>query len=316
MKYYMAPMEGLTGYIYRNAYHHHFAQMDKYFAPFIVASSNRKMNHREMNDLRPEHNRDLVLIPQILANKADDFLTTASNLWEMGYEEINLNLGCPSKTVVSKYKGSGFLEKTVELERFLDRILNKMNGVLSVKTRIGRYEADEFYTLMNIFNKFPLEELIIHPRVQTDYYENTPDMDTFQMGYHSSNAKVCYNGDVFTADRGKEVLNQFPNLNSIMLGRGVIRNPELRGLLMEAPLINNPREISNKWRSFHQEVFSGYEETLYGERPLLFKMKEIWEEWGKSFENQNHILKKIRKTTSKEEYSILVKQIFDEFFHE
>lgn len=316
MKYYLAPMEGLTGYIYRNAYHHHFMPMDKYFAPFIVATSNRKMSYREWNDLLPEHNQELRLVPQILANKAEDFLATAAKLWEMGYTEINLNLGCPSKTVVAKGKGSGFLERTVELERFLDQVFSQLQGTLSIKTRIGRFEADEFEGLLAMYNRFPLEELIIHPRVQTDYYSNQPDLDAFRMGYQISKAKVCYNGDVFSKDRAEIILEQFPNLDSMMLGRGIIRNPELRSILEGKSLLLKGQEQFLRWRSFHDEIFAGYEQSLDGDRPLLFKMKEIWQEWGISFDAQERLLKKIKKCNSKEEYKKIVDELFQIIFQE
>lgn len=314
MKYYLAPMEGLTGYIYRNAYHHHFMPMDKYFAPFIVATSNRKMNHREWNDLLPEHNQEINLIPQILSNKADDFLNTASRLWEMGYKEINLNLGCPSKTVVSKGKGSGFLDKTVELERFLDQVYSQLEGKLSIKTRVGRFESDEFEMLLSIFNRFPIEELIIHPRVQTDYYKNQPDMEAFRFGYENSKTKVCYNGDVFSVAKAEEIVTQFPDLDSIMLGRGIIRNPDLRNVLEEKKPVQKNQDQFQRWSSFHNEIFEEYEQTLDGDRPLLFKMKEIWHEWGFSFENQERLLKKIKKCNSKEEYKKIVNELFLLFF--
>lgn len=310
MKYYLAPMEGLTGYIYRNAYHHHFMPMDKYFAPFIVATSNRKMNHREWSDLLPEHNQEITLIPQILTNKTEDFLNTASRLWEMGYQEINLNLGCPSKTVVTKGKGSGFLDKTIELERFLDQIFSRLEGKLSIKTRIGRFEADEFERILEIFNRFPLEELIIHPRVQTDYYNNQPDMEAFRLGYQNSKTKVCYNGDVFSLERADEIFAQFPNLDSMMLGRGMIRNPDLRNLLEERENGQQNQERAQRWESFHNEIFDGYEQAFDGDRPVLFKMKEIWHEWGNSFESQGRLLKKIKKCNTKEEYKKIVNELF------
>ncbi len=268
------------------------------------------MNHREWSDLLTEHHRVLTLIPQILTNKTEDFLNTASRLWEMGYQEINLNLGCPSKTVVTKGKGSGFLDKTIELERFLDQIFSRLEGKLSIKTRIGRFEADEFERILEIFNRFPLEELIIHPRVQTDYYNNQPDMEAFRLGYQNSKTKVCYNGDVFSLERADEIFAQFPNLDSMMLGRGMIRNPDLRNLLEERENGQKNQERAQRWESFHNEIFDGYEQAFDGDRPVLFKMKEIWHEWGNSFESQGRLLKKIKKCNTKEEYKKIVNELF------
>ena len=194
MKYYMAPMEGLTGYIYRNAYHACYHPMDKYFTPFLSPKANSSLSFRELNDILPEHNQGMYVVPQILTNQAEDFIRTAKELQEYGYSEINLNLGCPSGTVVSKYKGAGFLGLPDSLDRFLDEVCGKMEGMgmeLSVKTRLGLVSPDEFTGLLEIYNRYPLKELILHPRVRTDYYKNTPNMPAFGSGFDGSRAPVC-----------------------------------------------------------------------------------------------------------------------------
>ena len=147
MKYYLAPMEGLTGYIYRNAYHACYHAMDKYFTPFLSPKANSKLSFRELNDILPEHNQGMYVVPQILTNQAGDFIQTAKELQEYGYSEINLNLGCPSGTVVSKQKGAGFLGRPDSLDRFLDEVCGKMDEMgmeVSVKTRLGLISPDEF----------------------------------------------------------------------------------------------------------------------------------------------------------------------------
>ena len=177
MRYYFAPMEGITGYIYRNAHHTLFPGIDKYFSPFLVPNQNHRFSYREMQDIMPEHNNQIQLVPQILTNQADAFIWTALELKQLGYEEVNLNLGCPSGTVVSKNKGSGFLALRDELDLFLDQVCSELQMKISIKTRIGKDSPDEFDELLRIFNKYPLEELIIHPRIQKDYYKNTPNTD-------------------------------------------------------------------------------------------------------------------------------------------
>ena len=162
MKYYMAPMEGLTGYIYRNAYQKYFHDIDRYFTPFIT---NKKLDFKVKKDIDPEHNQGMEVVPQILTNDAKGFLDTVEKVKGYGYDEVNLNLGCPSKTVVSKGRGSGFLIHTEELNRFLDEIYAKADVKISIKTRIGKFDADEWGELLRIYNQYPLEELIVHPRV-------------------------------------------------------------------------------------------------------------------------------------------------------
>ena len=169
MTYLFAPLEGLTGYIYRNTHAAYFSPADEYFTPFLSPNQNRRFTSREKNDVLPEHNEGLHVVPQLLTNQSEHFLWAAGELAAMGYDEVNLNLGCPSGTVVAKKKGSGFLTELEALDRFLDEVCTKAPCAVSVKTRLGRYSPDEFPALLEIFNRYPLKRLIIHPRVQTDF---------------------------------------------------------------------------------------------------------------------------------------------------
>ena len=168
MKYYFAPMEGITGYIYRQVHHQFFPGIDKYFTPFLTPGSKKLMTPKELRDILPDNNEGYHLVPQILTNQAQDFIRLAEELREYGYEEVNLNLGCPSGTVTAKKKGSGFLEFPAQLEKFLDEVFENLDMKISVKTRIGKDEPEEFTELLRIYNRFPLEELIVHPRIQSD----------------------------------------------------------------------------------------------------------------------------------------------------
>lgn len=202
MKYYMAPLEEVTEAIYRNAYHAFFFPMDKYFAPFISAKPNkgRLFNYREKRNILPENNQNLNLVPQILTNQSEDFLRTVKGLMEYGYKEVNLNLGCPSRPVVNGGRGSGFLEKKEKLKQFLDEIFDKCPIEISIKTRLGRYHEEEIDELFELFSNYPYEELIVHPRVQTDYYKGSPRFDAFAGVYQKNEKPLIYNGDIFTKD--------------------------------------------------------------------------------------------------------------------
>lgn len=157
MKFYLAPMEGLTGFVFRNAYQKHFGNIDTYFTPFI---NNKKMNYKEIKDILPEHNEGMHVVPQILTNRAEDFLAIAKELGNYGYESVNLNLGCPSGTVVAKHRGAGFLAVPEELDHFLEEIFAECPLRISVKTRVGVNDAGEWEHLLSIYEKFPMEELI------------------------------------------------------------------------------------------------------------------------------------------------------------
>ena len=167
----------------------------------------------------------MCAVPQILTNSAEDFIKTAERLQEYGYEEVNLNLGCPSKTVVSKGRGSGFLAEPDRLNAFLEEIFNETPIRISVKTRIGKESPEEWIRLLEIYNQYPMEELIIHPRIQTDFYKNTPNLEMFEYAVKNSKNPLCYNGDICTKEEYETICNRFPEVPSVMIGRGILKNP-------------------------------------------------------------------------------------------
>lgn len=307
MKFYFAPLEGVTGYIYRNAYEKYFGKIDKYFTPFVSPTSNMCFTSRELNDILPEHNKGINVIPQILTNNSEYFIYTMNEMKNMGYDEVNLNLGCPSGTVVAKGKGSGFLAHKDELDRFLDAIFSKTEIKISIKTRIGVNSSDDFNDIMNIYNKYPLEELIIHPRIQKDFYKNKPNMDVFKEALKSSKNPVCYNGDIFNSHDYKRVVDECSDINAVMLGRGIITNP---GLIKE--ITDNEFTDKKNLKKFHDQVYLGYKEILSGDKNVLFKMKEFWFYMINIFEESEKIAKKIKKAKSANEYEAAVSMLFND----
>lgn len=307
MKYYLAPLEGVTTYVYRNAYHQFFHPMDKYFTPFIVPHQNKKFSTREQKELSPENNKELPVVPQLLTNHADDFLKTATDIKALGYQEINLNLGCPSGTVVAKHKGSGFLAFPEELDRFLDTIYTKSDMKISIKTRIGKSDPEEFYKLIEIYNQYPISELIIHPRIQTDFYKNKPNWDIFRDALKLSKNPLCYNGDIFTAHDQTQFTNTFPNVETIMYGRGIIANPALILCIADKKALEK-----STLRKFHDKIYEEYQTISAGERNVLFKMKELWFYMISLFEHAEKYAKKIKKSERLKDYEKAVDLLFEE----
>ncbi len=307
MRFYFAPMEGLTGYIYRNAHKAFFNNIDKYFSPFIIANQKDGFKTRDLKDISPENNQSLDLIPQLMTNNAKDFIYTAKKIENMGYTEINLNLGCPSGTVVSKNRGCGFLAKKEELDIFLEEIFSQAVTQISIKTRIGKDQPEEFYDLINIFNKYPITELIIHPRIQKDFYKNKPNMEVFRDAIALSKNPVCYNGDIFTEYDYTEFCKDFPSVNTVMLGRGLLINPAF------ADNVNNSRKLEKSLlKEFHDKVYNDYKDILSGERNVLFKMKELWFYMINMFIDNEKYAKKIKKSQSLFDYEEAVFRLFKE----
>lgn len=305
MNFYFAPMEGLTGYVYRNAHHAFFPGIKKYFSPFIVANQCESFRSREIKDILPENNLGIVLVPQLLTNNAKDFIRASHKIKSLGYNEINFNLGCPSKTVVTKHKGSGFLADKEKLDDFFDEIFSQSDTKISVKTRIGMDNPEEFYELIRIFNKYPIEELIIHPRAQKDYYQNKPNLKIFKDALALSTNPVCYNGDIFTVKDYRDFLESFPEVKTLMLGRGLITDPGLVG-----DILNNTKLEKSILRNFHDRIYEDYQTTLSGDRNLLFKMKELWSYMISVFSNNSTYAKRIKKSQRLYEYNEAVANLF------
>lgn len=306
MKFYLAPLEGITGYIYRNAYEKYFHNVEKYFTPFISPHTKRCLNSREEKDILPEHNQGMKVVPQILTNNATDFIRIGKTLQEYGYEEINLNLGCPSGTVVSKGRGSGFLAYPEQLDAFLEEVFENLHMKISIKTRIGKEDAEEWNRLLSIYNQYPMEELIVHPRIQTDFYKNKPDWQAYEYAVKESKNPLCYNGDIFTKSDYEQLLKNFPNTEKVMLGRGILSNPQLIDMLES----QETKLDKKKLKAFHDEICNGYEEIFSGDRNVLFKMKELWFYMGNLFQNSEKDMKQIKKCQSLAQYRSIVDRIF------
>ena len=307
MKYYLAPMEGITGYIYRNTYEKFFHNIDKYFTPFIVSNKSTSLKTKELRDVLPENNKGMNIVPQILTNDSEGFINTSRKLQQLGYNEVNLNLGCPAGTVVSKNRGSGFLAKREELDIFLDEIFKIDDMKISIKTRIGKDSPEEFYELIKIYNKYPLEELIIHPRIQKDFYGNKPNLQVFKDALSLSTNPVCYNGDIFTADDLNKFMEAFPEVNTAMLGRGILANP---GLIDE--IRNNTFVDKKVLKDFHDEIFNKYIELFNEDKNAIFRMKELWGYMIYIFSDNKKYAKKIKKSQNLNDYNEAVLSLFRE----
>lgn len=336
MKIYMAPLEGVTGYVFRNAFEEYYGKgrIDKYFIPFISPNKSKGYTTREQADIAPEHNAGINVVPQIMANDVGLFLEAAAMLEELGYSEINLNLGCPSGTVVSKYRGAGFLAKPRELDIFIDKALSspQMKDMrMSVKTRTGMESHEEFKLLMAIYGDYPLSEIIIHPRVRTDYYKNSPDMDIFRWAVAESSVPISYNGDIFKIKDYEKLVEEFPDIDSVMIGRGFVGNQRLINQIAAESAdgkINLDNNVIHDKADFTHddtldkhdmetlEKFTGrllrdYISIMDSEVNAMHKMKEVWIYINQFNPGHEKAFKKIKKSRNLTDYQNGVREFFD-----
>lgn len=320
----LAPMEGLTGYVVRNAFHHHFLGIDKYYTPFI--SYTLSFNKKTLRDISPENNNGMLVIPQIMSNRADEVLYMQRLLSEYGYDEININLGCPSGTVSSKKRGAGFLSYPDEMDAFFYELFEKADFPISIKTRIG-YDTDELWPkLLSIYKKYPITELTIHPRIRSDFYKGTPRMEAFDLAMAElmdTNIGVCYNGDITSLSDYITLTTRYPNLSKVMIGRGFLANPTLSEQIKNYQIIDaNPSECNfselstsqtkERFHAFHDDIYNGYLSTFTSETDVMMHMKEIWFYLKNSFYEPERHIKKILKSKTPQEYKIAVKELFRE----
>ncbi len=308
MQYYFAPLESITTYVYRGAHAAVYGPLDKYFIPFLQPVEKRELKARELLEILPENNRGFYAVPQILTIQSDGFVRLAKALGQRGYEEINLNIGCPSRTVVSKNKGAGLLAFPGDVDRLLEGIFEGLAGTglrVSVKTRAGRTSGELLPELLEVYNRYPLEELIVHPRLQTDYYKNSPRPELFRYAAKHSRNPLCYNGDIFDRSCLKEVQEKFPKTDCFMLGRGLLMRP---GMLSPE---KNQEEQRKDFIGFQERICEGYLSRDIGNVNLLHKLKELWVYQIHMFGNPEKYAKRLRKCQRLDEFHELVRELVE-----
>ncbi len=290
MNLYFAPLEGITTYTFRNTHAEFFGGCDGYFAPFITPSDNEKIGMKCLRDINPDVNKTNVTV-QVLTNRADSFLKFEDKIRGLGYDSVNINLGCPSGTVVKKNRGSGFLRDVEGLDQFLNEVFSKSRLKISVKTRTGFSSGEEMSGLIKIYNKYQMTSLIIHSRARADFYNGEPDMKVFEKAYGESKNKVCYNGNVFSTKRCKELSESFPMLEGVMFGRGAVMNPAIFREIKAGRALET-RELIE----FTDLLAERYLKVLGSEVYTLHKLKEIWMYMMWNYPEEKKILKTVKKS--------------------
>ena len=226
MRIYFAPLEGVTDTVYRRTHRECFGGVEKYFIPFISPTQHLALTSREQRAVSPAENAGVPVVPQILTKEAAHFVAMANNLADLGYKEVNLNLGCPSGTVTAKGKGAGMLRDPEGLRRFLDELYAHVRVKVSIKTRIGFASVDEWPRLASIFPEYPVSELIVHPRTRAEFYRGQPHPQLLE-ALNGAPFDVVYNGDLNLPADCFTFSDRCPGVSALMIGRGLVANPAL-----------------------------------------------------------------------------------------
>lgn len=301
MRYYIAPLEGVTDSTYRRLHHHFFPGADRYYTPFFSPTVHRALTPREKRELPPAFDTGPQVVPQLLTKEPEDFLWFASQCRDLGYREVNLNLGCPSGTVTAKGKGSGMLRDLNALDSFLSIVCSRCPIPVSVKTRIGFEDPEEFPRILEILNRYPIAEFTVHPRVRSAFYKGVPDKEAFAYAAKYAAAPVCYNGNINAPEEWKALHAQFPDLSAVMLGRGIIGDP---GMLTPGGTTIQALE------TFHDALLEEYLSLFGGSRNAMFRMKEHWRYLIRKFEGSEKAAKQLRKVTDLTMYRSITREVF------
>ena len=300
MKYYFAPLESITDATFRRLHHKYFPGIDRYYMPFISPTIHRCLTHREARELPGADSVDFLAVPQLLGKNADDMLWAIDTCGSLGYSEVNINLGCPSGTVVSKGKGSGMLADLDNLDSFLEQIYTRASLPVSLKTRIGMTEPEEFEHILNIYNQYPVCELTIHPRVRKAFYKGPCDLEVFQMAVEQAKMPLCYNGNLNSKADILDIHDRFPSVDAVMIGRGLVADP---GMLSPGGTTRDTLE------AFLSELSETYCVLFGSKRNAIYRLKDNWHYLIALFDGAEKPWKELRKTTDYDRFCAITQEI-------
>ncbi|MBL4904004.1 MAG: tRNA-dihydrouridine synthase family protein [Desulfocapsa sp.] len=303
----LAPIRGITDCHFRSLFQKYFPGFDSAIAPFINPQRSSSFNPKQLKDLLPESNRMLPVVPQLLHTDAQDFLFLAHRLEELGYKEVNWNLGCPAPMVTIKRRGSGLLPFPEQIFSFLDQVIPKLSIDLSIKTRLGYEKKDELLSLLPGLDDYPITEIIIHGRIGKQLYRGESDPEAFGQCLEYSKHSIAYNGDIDSVEKFRDLQIQFPKVHKWMLGRGVLSNPFLAGEIKGLQTDNKLEQLEN----FHRELYDRYRALLSGSSHLLGRMKQLWAYLSFFFPPQHKSWKKIKKCRTEAQYQQIVNDFFN-----
>jgi len=297
----LAPIQGITDYHFRNTFQRFFDGVDVFYSPYLRLDNNKQLLKSKVKDIHPENNVGVHLVPQIMSNNAHDFLYLSNYLADLGYKMVNWNLGCPFPMVTNRELGSGLLPHYNKINDILEKVIPVIKTGVSVKMRIGLDNTDDIFNILPILNKFPITEIIIHPRTGKQMYKGEIHTDVFEKSLSLSNHSISYNGDINTLGDYIKLNSRFKTVNSFMIGRGLVANPFLAEQIKQ--LDKNPSKSKiERFKEFHHALTDEYLKTLSGPSHLINRMAAFWEYFAQSFSNSHKVYKRIKKATSIDKY--------------
>ena len=314
----LGPFQGITDAPFRNVFMKHFGGIDKYYTPFFTGIQKDHAKNLHVEEIDPRCNDIETLTPQILSTDAEEILRFASQCKELGYKEINLNMGCPFPRVANKKRGCGLLPYPDKIDAMLNTVFERIDLKFSIKCRLGYFNPDEIVPVIDIFNRYPLSELIIHPRIGKQLYKGEADVKRFKELMPLIKVPLVYNGDIVSVESFERISEEVKPVNEFMLGRGLLANPFLaEEICIKMDCFGRPSLAMKETRTerLHAYVIDLYEDRLRhagGSPKVLGRMKELWSYLMYSFDEPQDIWRKIKKINALKEYEEAVETVFRE----
>ena len=307
-----SPLQGFTDYRFRNAFQKYFGGIDTFYAPYIRLNGKFVIKPAYQRDLQLKNNDTLTVIPQIMTCSADEFLFVVKYVQDLGYKELNWNLGCPYPMVTNRGMGSGLIKDPEKIDHILDRVHSETDITVSMKMRMGYEDSTEILNVFPVLEKYPIKNVAIHARIGKQLYKGGVDLTSFQNCLDASKQKIYYNGDITSVAGYREMAERFPQIDHWMIGRGLIADPFLPKMIKQ-DTIEYPEDRMEIFGKFHDTLFAEFENALSGPKHILMKMNSYWEYFGASFEDQKQLVKKIKKAKSIRAYEEAVRGLMNEF---
>jgi len=304
----LAPMQALTDVHFMNTYQTAFGGFTEMMAPYIMASGKSHIKVQHVRSYFSNLHDDITLIPQLLSNDAEGFIYLANTLYDLGFNKINWNLGCPSPFIMKKLRGAGLLAYPDKIETLLENIIPHLKPTLSIKLRLGINYTDDIFPIIDILNKFPIAETIVHARTASQHYEGKANKTFFGEIYPLFNMPVIYNGDILTKEDIFEMESVFPNLKGFMIGRGAFINPFITNQINGIELTD--AEKVEKYQEFYFELHNYYKTKTQTELGFLGRMKELWFYFSQSFHKGESYLFALKTINEIPLFEQTVKNIF------
>ncbi|MCL7764318.1 tRNA-dihydrouridine synthase family protein [Polaribacter sp. Z014] len=306
-----SPLQGFTDYKFRNAFNHFFGGIDTFYSPYIRLNGKLVIKNSYKKDIQLDNNNELEVIPQIITNDVDEFLFVSKYVRELGYKELNWNLGCPYPMVTKRGMGSGLIADPEKINSILHKIHNESDILVSMKMRMGYDTPEEILETLPVLDKYPLKNIAIHARIGKQLYKGGTDLDSFQKCVDNTKHKLYYNGDITSVATFKKLQERFPSIDHWMIGRGLIADPFLPSMIKN-DTTEYPKNRYDLFNEFHDRIFTEYDAALSGPTPIKMKMLGFWEYFSQSFSNPQKTFKKIKKAGNSKKYEIAVKEIIKE----